>query len=64
MINVPVSKPAFIKALTLAAGVASFVVAQKYPAFSPIVTDILKLFGIGAIAAGRPTIIQKPTGAA
>lgn len=60
MINIPVSRPNFIKAATFAAGVASFVVAQKYPDLSPVLVDILKLFGIGAIAAGRPQIIQSP----
>jgi hypothetical protein len=64
MINVPVSRPALIKAATLAAGIASFIVAQKYPTLSPVLVDILKLFGIGAIAAGRPQIVQKPAGAA
>ena len=63
MINIPTSRPNLIKAITLAAGIASFVVAQKYPQFSPALTDLLKLFGIGAIAAGRPQIVQKPTGA-
>ncbi len=61
MFNIKVSKPALVKVVSFVVGAVALAVVQKYPAMGPLVAILLKVAGVSAVAAGRPTIVEKPT---
>lgn len=59
MLNIPVSNPRIVQLITVAAGVATVLVAQFVPTYSVLLSQILQVLGIGVIGVGGAQITGK-----
>lgn len=60
MINIPVSRPALIKAVTVGTGIASVVIAHYLPQYNSFWTDLLRTLGMFGIGVGSVQVVEAP----
>jgi hypothetical protein len=60
MINIPVSKPALVKAVTIGTGVASVVVAHFLPQYAGFWADVLRTLGMFGVGVGTVQYVTVP----